>query len=215
MVGSVLQSKPVTCDHVAEESDPVTQKLITSTEGDLQLSYAKQRRAKSAGLLHKELGSRAKGAARAYLHRVNEATAILYARHVLALLLAQWPESVPITADVLELSSPAQMAYILDMLMQLEETQLWEEVRGRWGERWDSPLPLYYWHWQTTWLPNMPLCFSQILHKVLRGCSEDMLGPMALTACHFMEEPGTAVQARESKHPYKNNTTFEVCVDSR
>ncbi|XP_072475032.1 zinc finger ZZ-type and EF-hand domain-containing protein 1 isoform X2 [Notamacropus eugenii] len=168
-------SKPATCDRVAEESDPVTQKLITSTEGDLQLSYAKQRRAKSAGLLHKELGSQAKGAARAYLHRVNEATAILYARHVLASLLAQWPESVPITADVLELSSPAQMAYILDMLMQLEETQLWEEI----------------------------------LHKVLRGCSEDMLGPMALAACHFMEEPGTAVQARESKHPYKNNTTFE------
>ncbi|XP_068939360.1 zinc finger ZZ-type and EF-hand domain-containing protein 1 isoform X2 [Petaurus breviceps papuanus] len=168
-------SKPVTCDRATEESDPVTQKLIASTEGDLQLSYAKQRRVKSAGLLHKELGSRAKGTARAYLCRVNEATAVLYARHVLASLLAQWPESMPITADVLELSSPAQMAYILDMLMQLEETQLWEEI----------------------------------LHKVLCGCSEDMLGPVALTACHFMEEPGTAVQARESKHPYKNNTTFE------
>ncbi|XP_036610416.1 zinc finger ZZ-type and EF-hand domain-containing protein 1 [Trichosurus vulpecula] len=168
-------SKPAACDRAAEESDPVTQKLIASTEGDLQLSYTKQRRAKSAGLLHKELGSRAKSTTRAYLHRVNEATAVLYARHVLASLLAQWPESVPITADVLELSSPAQMAYILDMFMQLEETQLWEEI----------------------------------LHKVLRGCSEDMLGPMALTACHFMEEPGTAVQVRESKHPYKNNTTFE------
>ncbi|XP_074153872.1 zinc finger ZZ-type and EF-hand domain-containing protein 1 isoform X2 [Sminthopsis crassicaudata] len=168
-------AKPVACDRAAEESDPVTQKLIASTESDLQLSYAKQRRAKSAGLLHKELGSRAKSAARAYLRRVNEATAVLYARHVLASLLAQWPESMAITADVLELSSPAQMAYILDMLMQLEEKQLWEKI----------------------------------LHKVLQSCSRDMLGPMALTACHFMEEPGTAVQVRESKHPYKNNTTFE------
>ncbi|XP_074046652.1 zinc finger ZZ-type and EF-hand domain-containing protein 1 isoform X2 [Macrotis lagotis] len=167
--------KPVACDRATEESDPVTQKLIASTESDLQLSYAKQRRAKSAALLHKELGSRAKSAARTYLHRVNEATAVLYARHVLASLLAQWPESTPITTDVLELSSPAQMAYILDMLMQLEERPLWEKI----------------------------------LHKVLHGCGEDMLGPMALTACHFMEEPGTAVQVRESKHPYKNNTTFE------
>ncbi|XP_043848131.1 zinc finger ZZ-type and EF-hand domain-containing protein 1 isoform X2 [Dromiciops gliroides] len=168
-------SKPAACDRAAEESDPVTQKLIASTESDLQLSYAKQRRAKSAGLLHKELGSRAKTAARSYLHRVNEATAVLYARHVLTSLLAQWPEPVPITADILELSSPAQMAYILDMLMQLEERQLWEKI----------------------------------LHKVLHSCSEDMLGPVALTACHFMEEPGTAVQVCESKHPYKNNTTFE------
>lgn len=33
---------------------------------------------------------------------------------------------------------------------------------------------------------------------------------MALTACQFMEEPGMAVQMRESKHPYNNNTNFEV-----
>jgi len=33
---------------------------------------------------------------------------------------------------------------------------------------------------------------------------------MALTACQFMEEPGMAVQVRESKHPYNNNTNFEV-----
>jgi len=37
-----------------------------------------------------------------------------------------------------------------------------------------------------------------------------MLGTMALTACQFMEEPGMAVQIRESKHPYNNNTNFEV-----
>ncbi|XP_056664357.1 zinc finger ZZ-type and EF-hand domain-containing protein 1 isoform X4 [Monodelphis domestica] len=169
-------SRPAACDQAAEESDPVTQKLIAGTESDLRLSYAKQRRAKSAGLLHKELGARAKGAAtRAYLHRVNEATAVLYARHVLASLLAQWPEPVPITVDVLELASPAQMAYILDTLMQLEERQLWEKI----------------------------------LEKALLGCSHDMLGPVALTACQFMEEPGTAVQVCESKHPYSNNTTFE------
>lgn len=58
----------------------------------------------------------------------------------------------------------------------------------------------------------------QILQKVLHGCSENMLGTMALTACQFMEEPGMAVQMRESKHPYNNNTNFEVnrtCITVR
>lgn len=50
----------------------------------------------------------------------------------------------------------------------------------------------------------------QILQKVLQGCRENMLGTMALAACQFMEEPGMEVQVRESKHPYNNNTNFEV-----
>ncbi|XP_067393968.1 zinc finger ZZ-type and EF-hand domain-containing protein 1 isoform X3 [Emydura macquarii macquarii] len=168
-------SKPVLCDKATEESNPITQKLITNTESDLQLSYAKQRRTKSSILLHKELDSRSKKAVRDYLYRVNEATAVLYARHVLASLLAEWPDDVAVNEEILELSSPAHMTYILDMLMQLEEKQLWEKI----------------------------------LQKVLHGCNESMLGTMALTACQFMEEPGMAIQVRESKHPYNNNTNFE------
>ena len=45
---------------------------------------------------------------------------------------------------------------------------------------------------------------------MLKGCSQGMLGSLSLTACQFMEEPGMAVQIRESKHPYDNNTNFEV-----
>ncbi|XP_030328587.1 zinc finger ZZ-type and EF-hand domain-containing protein 1 isoform X3 [Strigops habroptila] len=168
-------SKPALCDKATEETNPVAQKLITNTESDLQLSYAKQRRTKSSILLHKELDSRSKKAVRDYLYRVNEATAVLYARHVLASLLAEWPDDVAINEEILDLSGPAHMTYILDMLMQLEEKQLWEKI----------------------------------LQKVLHGCSESMLGTMALTACQFMEEPGMAVQMRESKHPYNNNTNFE------
>lgn len=41
-----------------------------------------------------------------------------------------------------------------------------------------------------------------------------MLGTMALTACQFMEEPGMAVQTRESEHPYTNNTNFEVSLSA-
>lgn len=54
------------------------------------------------------------------------------------------------------------------------------------------------------------LVSRQILQKVLQGCRENMLGTMALAACQFMEEPGMEVQVRESKHPYNNNTNFEV-----
>lgn len=51
---------------------------------------------------------------------------------------------------------------------------------------------------------------DQILQRVLKGCSHSMLCSLSLTACQFMEEPGMAVQVRESKHPYDNNTNFEV-----
>nr|XP_015223248.1 PREDICTED: zinc finger ZZ-type and EF-hand domain-containing protein 1 isoform X1 [Lepisosteus oculatus] len=168
-------SKPSRCEKATEETNMVTQKLITNTESDLQMSYAKQRRTKSSALLHKELDARSNKSVRQYLFKVNEAIAILYARHVLASLLAEWPEGVAMSEEVLELSGASHMAYILDMLMQLEEKQMWEKI----------------------------------LQKVLKGCSKNMLGSLSLTACQFMEEPGMAVQVRESKHPYDNNTNFE------
>ncbi|KAL2094997.1 hypothetical protein ACEWY4_009716 [Coilia grayii] len=168
-------SKPSRCEKATEESNMVTQKLITNTESDLQLSYAKQRRTKSSALLHKELDARSNKAVRQYLVKVNEAIAILYARHVLASLLADWPPGAPIGEEDLELTGASHLAYILDMLMQLEERPLWE----------------------------------RILQKVLTGCGESMLSSLSLTACQFMEEPGMAVQMRESKHPYDNDTNFQ------
>uniref|UniRef100_A0A2K6F960 Zinc finger ZZ-type and EF-hand domain containing 1 n=1 Tax=Propithecus coquereli TaxID=379532 RepID=A0A2K6F960_PROCO len=121
-------SRPARCDQATAESNPVTQKLISSTESELQQSYARQRRSKSAALLHKELNCKSKRAVRDYLFRVNEATAVLYARHVLASLLAEWPGHVPVSEDILELSGPAHMTYILDMFMQLEEKHQWEKI---------------------------------------------------------------------------------------
>ncbi|XP_047665094.1 zinc finger ZZ-type and EF-hand domain-containing protein 1 isoform X2 [Tachysurus fulvidraco] len=167
--------KPSRCETATEETNAVTQKLITITESELQLSYAKQRRTKSSALLHKELDARSNKAVRHYLFRVNEAISILYARHVLALLLAHWPDSDPISEEDLELSGASHMAHILDMLMQLEEKPLWEKI----------------------------------LQKVIKGCSQSMLDSLSLTACQFMEEPVMAMQVRESKHPYDNNTNFE------
>uniref|UniRef100_A0A667Z8A4 Zinc finger ZZ-type and EF-hand domain containing 1 n=1 Tax=Myripristis murdjan TaxID=586833 RepID=A0A667Z8A4_9TELE len=176
MICSILpQSKPSHCEKATEEINVVAQKLITNSESDLQLSYAKQRRTKSSALLHKELDVRSNRAVRQYLVKVNQAIATLYARHVLASLLADWPAGAALSEEALELSGASHMAYILDMLMQLEERPLWE----------------------------------RILQRVLKGCSQSMLCSLSLTACQFMEEPGMAVQVRESKHPYDNNTNFE------
>lgn len=122
------QSKPSHCEKATEEINLVAQKLITNSENDLQISYSKQRRTKSSALLHKELDVRSNRTVRQYLVKVNEAIATLYARHVLALLLADWPEEMPLSEEALELSGASHMAYILDMLMQLEEKQLWEKV---------------------------------------------------------------------------------------
>ncbi|KFO20363.1 Zinc finger ZZ-type and EF-hand domain-containing protein 1 [Fukomys damarensis] len=121
-------SRPARYDQATAESNPVTQKLISSTESELQQSYAKQRQSKSAALLHKELNCKSKRAVRDYLFRVNEATAVLYARHVLASLLAEWPGHMTVSEDILELSGPAHMTYILDMFMQLEEKHQWEKI---------------------------------------------------------------------------------------
>ncbi|XP_070699308.1 zinc finger ZZ-type and EF-hand domain-containing protein 1 [Pempheris klunzingeri] len=168
-------SKPSHCEKATEEINVVAQKLITNSESDLQLSYAKQRRTKSSALLHKELDVRSNRAVRQYLVKVNQAIATLYARHVLASLLADWPAEAALSEEALELNGASHMAYILDMLMQLEEKPLWEKI----------------------------------LQRVLKGCSQSMLCSLSLTACQFMEEPGMAVQVRESKHPYDNNTNFE------
>ncbi|KAK5859119.1 hypothetical protein PBY51_003209 [Eleginops maclovinus] len=168
-------SKPSHCEKATEEINVVAQKLITNSETDLQLSYAKQRRTKSSALLHKELDVRSTRAVRQYLVKVNQAIATLYARHVLASLLADWPDDAALSEEALELNGASHMAYILDMLMQLEERPLWEKI----------------------------------LQRVLKGCSQSMLCSLSLTACQFMEEPGMAVQIRESKHPYDNNTNFE------
>uniref|UniRef100_A0A665UYM5 Zinc finger, ZZ-type with EF hand domain 1 n=1 Tax=Echeneis naucrates TaxID=173247 RepID=A0A665UYM5_ECHNA len=168
-------SKPSHCEKATEEFNIVAQKLITNSESDLQLSYAKQRRTKSSALLHKELDVRSNRAVRQYLVKVNQAIATLYTRHVLASLLADWPAETALSEEALELNGASHMAYILDMLMQLEERPLWEKI----------------------------------LQRVLKGCSQSMLCSLSLTACQFMEEPGMAVQVRESKHPYDNNTNFQ------
>ncbi|KAF0038068.1 hypothetical protein F2P81_008552 [Scophthalmus maximus] len=120
-------SKPSHCEKATEELNVVAQKLITNSESDLQLSYAKQRRTKSSALLHKELDVRSNRAVRQYLVKVNQAIATLYARHVLASLLADWPAEAALSEEALELSGASHMAYILDMLMQLEERPLWEK----------------------------------------------------------------------------------------
>ncbi|XP_034034875.1 zinc finger ZZ-type and EF-hand domain-containing protein 1 [Thalassophryne amazonica] len=124
-------SKPTRCEKATEELNSMAQKLITNSESDLQLSYAKQRRTKSSALLHKELDVRSNRSVRQYLVKVNQAIATLYSRHVLALLLADWPAEAALSEEAVELNGATHMAYILDMLMQLEERPLWEKILQR------------------------------------------------------------------------------------
>ncbi|XP_028276707.1 zinc finger ZZ-type and EF-hand domain-containing protein 1 [Parambassis ranga] len=131
MIVVSCMSKPSHCEKATEEINVVAQKLITNSESDLQLSYAKQRRTKSSALLHKELDVRSNRAVRQYLVKVNQAIATLYARHVLASLLADWPAEAALSEEALELNGASHMAYILDMLMQLEERPLWEKILQR------------------------------------------------------------------------------------
>nr|XP_046267619.1 zinc finger ZZ-type and EF-hand domain-containing protein 1 [Scatophagus argus] len=131
MIVVSCMSKPSHCEKATEEINVVAQKLITNSESDLQLSYAKQRRTRSSALLHKELDVRSNRAVRQYLVKVNQAIATLYARHVLALLLAEWPAEAALSEEALDLNGASHMAYILDMLMQLEEKPLWEKILQR------------------------------------------------------------------------------------
>ncbi|KAM9386110.1 zinc finger ZZ-type and EF-hand domain-containing protein 1 [Pholidichthys leucotaenia] len=131
MVVVSCMSRPSHCEKATEEINAVAQKLITNSESDLQLSYAKQRRTKSSALLHKELDVRSNRAVRQYLVKVNQAITTLYSRHVLASLLADWPAGAALSEEALELNGAPHMAYILDMLVQLEERALWEKILQR------------------------------------------------------------------------------------
>ena len=84
---------------------------------------------------------------------MNQAIATLYARHVLAALLAEWPAGQPLSDEALELSGSSHMAYILDMLVQLEEKTLWEKVRA-WGGL------VVVWWMQVGWLGPRGLVFD-------------------------------------------------------
>ena len=53
---------------------------------------------------------------------------ILYARHVLSRLLAEWPDDRELTSEVLDSGDEVQLIGILDLLQRIETKEAFETV---------------------------------------------------------------------------------------
>ncbi|XP_048575305.1 zinc finger ZZ-type and EF-hand domain-containing protein 1 isoform X2 [Nematostella vectensis] len=116
----VVEAKP--------EAEDVNQKLIPiMSEAEIAESREKQARTKSAELLKKELEADRKPGS-AFLCKVNKALAIIYARHVLASLLSDWPEGKVIDAEMLDNSDEIQLIGLIDILQRVEPKEKFEKV---------------------------------------------------------------------------------------
>lgn len=60
--------------------------------------------------------------------QVNKALCILYSRHVVSRLLAEWPEDRELTSEVLDSGDEVQLIGILDLLQRIETKENFEKV---------------------------------------------------------------------------------------
>ncbi|XP_071796481.1 zinc finger ZZ-type and EF-hand domain-containing protein 1-like isoform X2 [Asterias amurensis] len=170
--------KPTKTPHeaIAEPMVDMSLKLIASSEKALRESYQWQQRSRSADLLKKELNTHGKTNPREHLHKINYAISIMYARHLLAALLADWPsEGHLINTATLGCTEPAQMVSVLDLLQRDEEKEV----------------------------------LKKVVSNVVSHCQPELLAPLTVAACTFMEEASMAPVIRESLHKYKNDTKDE------
>ena len=111
-----------------EETGETHQDLFQPSER-LAGEITEQRRNKSAELLKKELQKQGRFASREYLTKVNLAMAVLYARHVLTGLLAQWPSDGPlINAALLGCKELHQIPCVLDLLFKADNRDCFKKV---------------------------------------------------------------------------------------
>lgn len=66
------------------------------------------------------------------MFQVNKALCILYTRHVLSRLLAEWPEDRELTSEVLDSGDEVQLIGILDLLQRIETKEAFETVGMKW-----------------------------------------------------------------------------------
>ena len=65
-----------------------------------------------------------------FLLQINSAMAILRARHLLAILLADWPkESAKISAEIFGCTENSQLVSILDLLQKSVSKDVFQKVR--------------------------------------------------------------------------------------
>ncbi|XP_022784131.1 zinc finger ZZ-type and EF-hand domain-containing protein 1-like [Stylophora pistillata] len=112
----------------AEQSE-AAQKLIPSlSDAEIEETREKQARTKSAELLKKELESEENLGSTEYLTKVNLALSVIYSRHLIAILLGQWPQGHLITSELMDNSDEVQFIGLLDILQRLESKELFEKV---------------------------------------------------------------------------------------
>ena len=59
---------------------------------------------------------------------MNKALCILYTRHVLSRLLAEWPEDRELTSEILDSGDEIQLIGIMDLLQRIETKEVFETV---------------------------------------------------------------------------------------
>ncbi|ELT88491.1 hypothetical protein CAPTEDRAFT_156305 [Capitella teleta] len=114
---------------VLEPSDD-SQTLISSVNSDLRSSNVRHRKSKSAHLLKRELEAQGRTGSRDYLQKVNTALSVMFARQVLAALLADWPSSGGhvIQAEVIGCKEQSHVLIVLDLLNRNESKETFERV---------------------------------------------------------------------------------------
>ena len=60
--------------------------------------------------------------------QVNLALSVIYSRHLLATVLANWSDGGMITSDLLDNSDEVQLIGLLDILQRMESKELFEKV---------------------------------------------------------------------------------------
>ncbi|XP_070581023.1 zinc finger ZZ-type and EF-hand domain-containing protein 1-like [Ptychodera flava] len=166
--------KPV--NEAIDEPNEGIQKLISTPETEMKQSYGRQQRSKSSSLLRKELETHGKSGSRNYLFKVNTAISIMYARHVLSAVLAEWPgDNYEISCQSLGCIEHTQLVSAIDLLQRAED-------KGS---------------------------FFKVVHNAVQYCKPELLAPLSIAACHFMEEVNLCTETRESEHSYKNNASMQ------
>ena len=173
----------------------------------LEAQQQRQQQQQSGGAVASGSGGQRGQSRRHQLLKINMAVSVLYARKVLAALLAHWPfphdgdekeeeeeeekERLrlgrrrrrhhyhrAITAELLSCKDEQQIPCVLDLLQKSQPSE----------------------------------SFRKVVKNVIRMCHPKCLLPMAITACHFMEEITFHSVTKESEHGYQSTSQVEEKV---
>ena len=121
--------QPKTLKAKEEDEQRTSEKLMPSfTDEEIAENQRSLARQKSGNLLRAELEE---DSPPELIKKVNKALCILYARHVLSRLLAEWPDDQELTSEVLDGGDEIQLIGILDLLQRIETKEAFEKVVTR------------------------------------------------------------------------------------